>query len=870
MSVPGVPKPEVAVRPVLDSKQRAFVDCQHGCVVLHAPVGTGKTLALAERAAEAIRHGVDPNRILCVTFTNRAAEELRQRITVSCGEHARGVVVRTFHSLCAWMLRSEAKQMSLPSDFVIFDDDDSMEIIRQCAKRTGVHLVCSGYDDEARDAQDAITTAKINAPDAVLSTNSVQDAVFDSLPRAWRRLAIAYQDELAAHHALDFADLVYFARAMLSVEPDIANRWAERFSMIQVDEMQDTHVSEYQVLRVLAKKCGNIALAGDFDQTIYEWRGSQPEKIITLLQKDFPQARRFSSVTNYRTTRTLVDAAASVAANYSDFDRVRPCATAEEGNPIVVHFARDSQAEAQWIAEETRKLIEPGESADNIDPLRPGRIAVLTRTNWRGTVISEAFAEAGIPHLTVEQFEFFRRQEVKDAIAYLRFLRNPFDGRSFQRMLLRPPRNIGRQTIDSVIEAERTGLRLIDMVNPSTIELGDPFARLMRELDSGSVVVFDTETTGLNPASDDIVELAAIRLEHGQPVATFHRYLRNRVSVGDSRHIHGLSDQFLAAHGADPLETLSQFMAFADGALLAGHNVSFDVRMFRANARRLGLNPPSHQCADTLDIARRFLDVDDYSLANLTRYFNIPCKPTHRAMDDVNATTALLIALAPYVNKGSIGRMQAVRETGESFVPLAREIEEMWMLAERVRPDALLDEVLERSGLNAYYIKEPRRMENLRELVRIFRDKDDVSLDPISSLESILHFVALARNVDRVDPEDERVRILTVHQSKGLEFDVVFVAGLSEHEFPGYRSVKDGRQDEELRLFYVALTRARSRLFLTGHAVNNGKHREPSPYFGTISDGWVEQDSHAIRRTYGSGNRRNPRSLQSKGYRRPF
>ncbi len=155
--------------------------------------------------------------------------------------------------------------------------------------------------------------------------------------------------------------------------------------------------------------------------------------------KDFPQARRFSSVTNYRTTRTLVDAAASVAANYSDFDRVRPCATAEEGNPIVVHFARDSQAEAQWIAEETRKLIEPGESANNIDPLRPGRIAVLTRTNWRGTVISEAFAEAGIPHLTVEQFEFFRRQEVKDAIAYLRFLRNPFDGRSFQRMLLRPP-----------------------------------------------------------------------------------------------------------------------------------------------------------------------------------------------------------------------------------------------------------------------------------------------------------------------------------------------------------------------------------------------------------------------------------------------
>lgn len=855
MAASNIPKPETTGRPVLDSRQKAFVDYCHGSAVLHAPVGTGKTLVLAERAAEVIQRGVDPNRILCVTFTNRAAEELRQRIAANCGSDAKTVVVRTFHSLCAWMLRVEAKQIGLPADFVIFDEDDSMETVRQCARRIGVRLVREGYRDEAREAHNAITDAKTNAADNALSLNSVSDSVFTNLISKWHRLALAYQDQLASYHALDFADLVYFTRAMLHINPDILNRWSQRFSIIQVDEMQDTHMSEYQILRVLGKGYGNMALAGDFDQTIYEWRGSQPERVLNLFKKDFPQARHFSFFTNYRTTQTLVDAAACVASHYSNFDRVRSCGTAKQGKPIVVHFADDSEAEARWIAKETLKLKESGESMDGDEPIRLGRVGVLTRTNRRGEMISQAFADAQIPHLTVEEFDFFRRQEVKDAIAYLRFICNPFDGRSLQRMLIRPPRKIGDRTIGRIIAAEATGLRLVDMVNPSTIELGDPFARLLRELDVGSVVVFDTETTGLNPASDEIVELAAVRLNRGKPVATFHRYLRNRVSVGDSRNIHGLSDEFLAINGADPSKAIAQFLVFSEGALLVGHNVSFDMRMLRTNARRLGLSSKSHQYADTLDIARRFVEADDYTLSNLVRHFDIPFKPTHQAMDDVKATTALLIALAPYASRDSIGRRQVIKETGTPFVPLAKEIEEMRALAEEVRPYELLRRILESSGLGAYYSEEPRRTENLKELIRVFEDKDDKDLDPISSLESILHFVALARNVDRIDPEDERVRILTVHQSKGLEFDVVFVAGLSQHEVPSYPSVRDGRQDEELRLFYVALTRARHRLYLTGHAINNRKYREPSPYFGMIGDGWIEKGSSRIERRYGARRR---------------
>ncbi|HOB23087.1 MAG TPA: 3'-5' exonuclease, partial [Bacillota bacterium] len=146
--------------------------------------------------------------------------------------------------------------------------------------------------------------------------------------------------------------------------------------------------------------------------------------------------------------------------------------------------------------------------------------------------------------------------------------------------------------------------------------------------------------------------------------------------------------------------------------------------------------------------------------------------------------------------------------------------------------------------------KEERRVLNLQELLEIFVKLDDQSLDPISSLENILHQLSLARNVDRFDPSEEKVRILTVHQSKGLEFDVVFIAGLSQYEFPGYFAIKEGREEEELRLFYVALTRARKRLFMTGHALNRGKRRQPSPYFNIIGDNWVESGSSAIRRSY--------------------
>lgn len=842
----------------LSDEQRGFVEFQEGCAVLHAPVGTGKTLALAERAAEAIRRGTEPSRILCLTFSNRAAEELRQRVAVHCGDRARRIVVRTFHGLCAWMLRLEAKRIGLPSDFAIFDDEDSMEILGSILRGAGdaARPYRRGFDrggPRLTDLYDEIERAKSGAPRTELSMKTVSDKILTRLLPAYPGLAVAYQRELASNHALDFGDLIYFARAILALDPGIRGRWEERFSMVQVDEMQDTHLSEYEIVRALACRCGNLVLAGDFDQTIYEWRGSQPETVLKRFNTDFPGAREFSFTQNHRATRVLVRLAGYVAREYGRRTTVlRPGPAAEPGGPVVVHFAPDSEAEAHWIACRIRDLANGGADT-GARPVPYGRIGVLTRTNARGASISRALDEQAIPHLTVETYEFFRRQEVKDAIAYMRFLCNPADGRSFRRILQRPPRNIGDRAISRVLAAGRLGLRLVDMVAPSTLVTADPFGRFLGALREGAITVFDTETTGLNPEGDEIVELAAVRLDRGKPVGRFHRYLRNTVSVGESERIHGLADSFLAARGEDPRRVLEDFGRFASGSLLAGHNVSFDIRMVAAYARRLGVRVDvlggGHEYLDTLEVSRRFLDGDDFSLEALAQRLEVSSRPTHRAPDDVEVTCDLIASLAPIVSATAAERMRAVRDSAGAFVSLAEELAELRQDLGRLRPPELLDRVLARSGLRAYYsrdIQSARRLANLEELRRVFKDRDSAELDPMSCLESILGFVALARNVDRLDPDDERVRVLTVHQAKGLEFDIVFVAGLSEQEFPSYMAMRENKEAEERRVFYVAITRARNALYLTGHKADNGRARRPSRYFdclASIADSWREEGS---------------------------
>ncbi|MEG3876028.1 3'-5' exonuclease [Microcoleus sp. herbarium7] len=789
----------------LNSEQNEIASHIEGAILVLAPVGTGKTRVLAERVLCAINRGISPQRILCLTFTNRAAKEMSERLSRYCPEQLKHLTIKTFHGLCASILRVEARQFGLPADFVIYDETDCIELVKEVFDKSN--------DRDARDLLYKLANCKLEAKDRDLSLNNLVENLYAPLGNNYAQRAAQYQSILQKRHALDFADLVFYIRVMLEHELEISQRWADKFDFVQVDEVQDTHLSEYGIVKHLAANSGNLAMIGDLDQTIYEWRGSEPDRVIQQFNRDL-NPTKYSLACNYRATKTLLNAASGFADSFEHRQtKITPAPESEVGELIQVHLANNERAEAEWIGKQIQLL------ADNQTDFVYSRVAVLARSHERTKVVSRTLERMGIPCVTVEKFQFFMRQEVKDALAYLRLILNPFDAGAMRRMLLRPSRAIGDATIKNVIESGKDcGLSLTDMVSSRTFTDGDPFSELLKVYSSGVVTVFDVETTGFSVSQDEIVEIAAICLVPGKPQAEFHAYIANTVSVGDSERIHGHSDRFLAENGRPAKDVFGDFFEFVGDSMLIGHNVGFDIKMVTAQSQKFGITAPKLQWEDTLELANRFIESERYSLEILADNLNLAHLPSHKAMDDVRTTIDLLGLLIPLVERRADYRQALVYRYGAEFEKLAEQMEHWRDASQSLRPPDLLDKLLVESGLYSYYQAEEKRLANLRHLVQIFQERDDPALHPDTSLRSILEFTALAKNLEQVSQDDNQVPIITIHQSKGLEFDSVFIAGATEDEFPSYYSVRNNKLEEERRLFYVAMTRAKQRLFISAYS----------------------------------------------------
>ena len=811
-----------------NDRQREVVEAADGPRLVLAPAGTGKTRVMAERLARAIERGVDPDRTLCVTFTNRAAAEMRARIAARLEEldrpdQARRVHVRTFHGLCAWILRLEAPRLGLPRDYAIYDEEDAIELLRGLIKRGPP----ATRGIKANSFFWALSRRKSNAEGAELSLDRIAPLFLDRGEEGQREIARRYHRHLAEWQALDFSDLVYRVRALFEHHPVVADVWAHRFDRIQVDEVQDTHDSEYRVLRHLARRTGHMALFGDADQTIYEWRGSRPNEVFARFRNDFDDVREHFLSLNYRATKELLRVADRFA---STFENRRTKLVAHpslaEGEPTVIRNLPSEEEEARFVG---RCILKARAS----DP--EAKIGVLGRTHQRLQRISTGLTELGVEHLTVEQFEFFRRQEVKDAVARLKVVVNPFDSWSVRRMLKRPTTGVTDKKIEALRGGFESGLRLVDLLRETTHEEGEPFGRFLRAYEEGRVIVFDVETTGLDTTDDEVVELAAQRIGADGDHEEFHRYLRPTKPVGESEAVHGHGDAWLAEHGEDPADVLAAFRDSVDGCLLLGHNVRFDISMVRHHARRLGVDFGAPPFEDTLDLARRFVpDAERHDLGTLAKLLELPVTPTHRASDDVGATVALIRKMLPMLEEGAAHRRRLISAHGDAFVPVAESVESWRRRAEEERPAALLESILEDSGLRRFYAADRRRVANLEQLVRFLADFDRAEIDPRASLEEMTSATALVKNIEFLQEDDVRVPVVTIHQSKGLEFDVVFVTGMNDGEFPTRRSEREGGVEEERRLFYVALTRAKRRLVLTSSSRDRHGPNRISPFLAPI------------------------------------
>jgi DNA helicase-2/ATP-dependent DNA helicase PcrA len=423
----------------LNPAQVQAVTTLQGPVLVLAGPGSGKTRVLAHRVAYLLRAaGVGPRAIMAVTFTNKAAEEMRERINRLLGESVpvstgwRGLTIGTFHSICARILRQEAAVSGLSPNYVIYDDGEQLTAVKQTLR--DLKLDDKLYRPEAMRA--AISKAK---------NELVKPAEFQA-DTYWaevaRRVYTHYEEIMAANASLDFDDLLCRTVYLFRDAPEVLRHYQERYQYILVDEFQDTNTAQYELVRLLASKHRNLFGVGDEDQSIYGWRGADYRNVMRF-REDFPGAKVVLLEQNYRSTQTILDTANAIIARnvYRTPKMLRT--NRGRGLNIVTYEAYDETDEAAYVASTIQKLVSRGDA-------RLADCAVMYRTNAQSRPIEDAFVAAGMPYRLVGGTRFYQRKEIKDALAYLRLTHNPADNVSLSRIINTPPRNIGEKTVSNL------------------------------------------------------------------------------------------------------------------------------------------------------------------------------------------------------------------------------------------------------------------------------------------------------------------------------------------------------------------------------------------------------------------------------------
>ena len=463
----------------LNPMQRKAVEHFSGPLLVMAGAGSGKTKVLTCRIANLLAHGVAPYRILAITFTNKAAAEMRERVDRLVGSSAKDIWLSTFHSFCARLLRYEIDALDgYNKNFVIYDASDSKTLIKQCLKAMDL--------DEKQYPPNQIQAAISDAKNQMILPEA-----FAQMADNFHRQKIAevytnYQKGLRQNNALDFDDLLLLAVRLLQEQEEVRTKYQTRFQYILVDEYQDTNGAQYQLTKLLAAKHRNLCVVGDADQSIYGWRGADIRNILDF-EKDYPDAETIRLEQNYRSTKTILAAANAVIENNQNRKPKKLWTQNDTGTPIITYCAADERMEAAFMAQEILRLHQS-------ENLSYGDVAILYRTNVQSRAIEEGFMREGIPYTMVGGLKFYDRKEIRDLIAYLHVLYNPMDTLSLLRIVNVPKRGLGDTSIARLNEyAAAHGMSLFDVISsPEALaEIPGMTARTRKPLEAFSVMMFD-------------------------------------------------------------------------------------------------------------------------------------------------------------------------------------------------------------------------------------------------------------------------------------------------------------------------------------------------------------------------------------------
>ena len=840
-----------------NKKQQQVINELNQNILLSAGAGTGKTNVLSYRVANILnKNRANADEILCLTFTNKACRELKNRITSQLDfETANKITIRTIHGFAYQVITTTAKKsQTIFKEFVIFDDEDQKTLIRQTianfpkARALDIQYIVNCIEQlkqeralkhiYTKDIEDDYTTIyhqhlKFNKTfNQQQNDNLTKFFQFDGL-----NIIINYELALQQMHGLDYKDLIANAYRLFQDE-NICSSWRKRYKYIMIDEMQDTSSFEYTMLENLFP-ANNIMLCGDEFQTIYEWRGSNPQKILTAFTEKYnPLIINFNE--NYRSTRLLLEMAYNTLINLFHKETISHSyaknllsKSSELGHKIELKQANSLANEAQWIFQNIVNLL----------PLvkTPTQIAILVRQNnylqnltlhlnYLANIYNQKNQETPIHFIQIDNIRFFKRQEIKDILSIMKYLINPNDYLSLQRILINLIPNIGIRTIKQISSAEylQNGLRLSDFINANFQNPNyEPFSDLISAYLSKDIIVFDIEGTGTDIFADNIIQLSAIKIRKGKKIAEFNRYLKSDKPVGDSEKVHHISDEYLQTHGENPKFVLQEFCQFIQYAIITGHNIrGYDMDILNQNLLKHNLKPVdfSNINFDTLDLVRRFYpNLPNHKLEFLSNHFQFETKSNHNSLDDVFATWELLHKLLedkiiPTAKK----RSELINKQKNKFIHVAQIFQKLHnILNDNLLLENLITQIVKEFDLvNIYKANATQdgavRLENIRNLFRLAKAELN-SHRGTNGIKELLEYASLSNtDLDSLTSSHPKIPIITIHQAKGLEFDYEFLAGMNDDIFPSYFSTRNGSiTEEEKRLFYVAITRAKKALFLS-------------------------------------------------------
>ncbi len=717
----------------LNPEQRAAVEAPEGPLLILAGAGSGKTRVITSRIAWLIREkGVAPDSILAVTFTNKAASEMGERVDRLLGHSSLAKpLIATFHSLCVRLLRRDIEDLKvggegLTRSFAIYDENDQQAIVKQIMRRMGLDT----KQLTPRTVLGRISWAKNHMVDPQEYYLASKDPNSERIAHIYQ----GYKAELRKNNALDFDDLLLEAVRLLKVSTEARQRYQHRYRFLLVDEYQDTNRPQYELMKLLAGEAKNVCAVGDEDQSIYSWRGADIRNILEF-EKDFPNARIVRLEQNYRSTQIILEAASAVVANNLRRKGKKLWTDRQGGSLIGYYEAPDGENEALFIADRIQTFLR---EADGSEHAGEAHCAVLYRTNSQSRLVEEALRRYNIRYTMVGGFSFYERAEIKDLLSYLRLVRNPHDSMALQRVINTPVRGIGKTTLETLERlALETGASTWDAIGAAIKNRLIP-NRALTAIESFRQLILDAQAM-MDP---DFAGKLSADVAAGAETADSDTDFEFGAATADSASAESATDFDFGGDSGHPQLQLLDASNFSP---------------FVAQPKRPFLTMPKRQSGNESEPSGEEGAKEESAKA-----------APFRAPGDA----ATLPELVRFIIDRT-GYVEALETEGS--------------------PEAF------------------SRIENLKELANAAHDAEARG----ETLAEFLDHAALASDTDQFDP-DARVTLMTLHAAKGLEFPLVFLAGLEEGLFPHSRTLNNPEElEEERRLCYVGMTRAMNSLILT-------------------------------------------------------